>query len=446
MNFRKKISGALKVEKKNQETMKLWQRNRFGMFIHWGIYALPARHEWVKSREQISDADYQKYFDHFYPDLYDPAEWADYCKKAGMKYVVLTTKHHDGFCLWDTKLTDWKVTNTPWGKDLLRPYVDAFRAAGIRIGLYHSIIDWHHPHYTTDRTHPRRDCEEHKAGDANRDMGIYAEYLRGQVSEILTDYGEIDMIFFDFSISDPDNPGKYQKGRNEWQSEKLVKTCRELQPGILINDRLDLQEFDWGWDFTTPEQFMLRKCPVDGKGNPIPWETCQTFSGAWGYHRDENTWKSTEQLLKMLIDTVSKGGNLLLNVGPTGRGEFDYRAKDRLLGMGEWMDTHARSIYGCTQAPDDIAAPQDCRLTWNPETKRLYVHIFSWPPTGELYIEGLGGKVKYAQLLHDASEVLENPRAKWQQKWELATESTYTMKLPIRKPNCIVPVVELFLD
>src|SRR5262249_44981713 len=158
-------------------------RDRFGLFVHWGLYALPARHEWVRNRERITNEDYQKYFDHFDPDLYDPAAWARAAKQAGMRYAVLTTKHHEGFCLWDSALTDYKATNTPAGRDLVRPWVEAFRAEGLRIGFYHSLIDWHHPEFPVDFHHPQRDDEEFKAANANRDVRKYAAYLHGQVRE-----------------------------------------------------------------------------------------------------------------------------------------------------------------------------------------------------------------------------------------------------------------------
>jgi alpha-L-fucosidase len=177
----------------------------------------------------------------------------------------------------------------------------------------------------------------------------------------------------------------------------------------------------------------------------VPWETCQTFSGSWGYYRDEYTWKSVEQLVYMLIDTVSKGGNLLLNVGPTARGQFDSRALDRLAGMGKWMKQHGRSIYGCTQAPDEFPTPPDCRLTWNPETNRLYVHVLNWP-VKDLFLPGMGGKVEYAQLLNDASEIKLGKRAEWQSGWEGGASEALMLELPVRKPDAVVPVIELFLQ
>jgi len=260
------------------------------------------------------------------------------------------------------------------------------------------------------------------------------------VRELLTQFGQIDIMWFDFSYPAGGNRPEtwVGKGRDDWQSEKLLKMVRELQPHIILNDRLDLPE---GWDMKTPEQYQPREW-LRVEGQPVVWEAGQTFSGSWGYHRDEASWKSVDQLVQMLVDTVSKGGNLLLNVGPTGRGEFDERALSRLAGIGEWMKRHSRSIYGCTQAPDEFKAPQDCRLTYNPEKKRLYVHVFAWP-FKHLHLDGFAGKVEYAQLLNDASEVKmtvpphQTPGAEGR--------NTLTLELPVQKPNVTVPVIELFL-
>jgi alpha-L-fucosidase len=412
--------------------------DRFGLFIHWGLYALPARHEWVKNQEEIPDEVYEKYFRHFDPDLYEPELWAQAASQAGMKYFVVTTKHHEGFCLWDSALTDYKAPNTPAGRDLLHPMVDAFRAQDMRVGFYHSLIDWHHPDYIVDpHIGPLRNAPNRDELNEGRDQSRYAEYLHGQVRELLTQYGDVDILWFDFSYPKPDGSGK---GRDDWQSEKLLKLVRELRPNIILDDRLDLPE---GWDIKTPEQFQPRQW-VTYEGTPVVWEACQTFSGSWGYHRDEASWKSLDQLIQMLVDTVSKGGNLLLNVGPTGRGELDARALGCLQGMGEWMKRHSRSIYGCTQAPEGFATPQDCRLTYNPTTRRMYVHVFAWPFV-ELHLEGFTGKIEYAQLLNDASEVLIQDRPDWQSAFGDQSEGVTTLRLPVRKPDVTVPVVELFL-
>lgn len=388
---------------------------------------MPARHEWVKSHERMTTEAYQKYFDHFDPDLYDPEMWAKAASDAGMKYFVVTTKHHEGFCLWDSALTDYKAPNTPAGCDLLRPMVDSFRHRGMKVGFYHSLLDWHHPDYTVDRHHPMRDDEAYIGGDNERDISRYVEYLHGQVRELLTGYGKVDIMWFDFSVAPTERfPGK---GKDVWRSEQLIQMIRELQPGILINDRLQIDQ-----DIKTPEQYQPREwLRVNGK--PVVWEACQTFSGSWGYHRDESTWKSVDMLVKMLIDTVSKGGNLLLNVGPTGRGEFDERALNRLDGIGQWMKRHSRSIYGCTQAPEEFKCPQDCRYTYNPDTNRLYLHVFSWP-FKHIHLDGMAGRVKYAQLLNDASEITYTDRQ----------DGLLTLNIPVNPPGVTVPVIELFLS
>jgi alpha-L-fucosidase len=413
--------------------------DRFGLFIHWGLYTLPARHEWVKSREEIDDATYEKYFEHFDPDLYDPDVWAQAAAGAGMRYFVVTSKHHEGFCLWDSALTDYKVTRTPYGRDVLAPMVDAFRRRGLRTGFYHSLLDWHHPDYTLDQHHPMRNSAAYAAGDKQRNIDRYVEYLHGQTRELLTRFGKIDILWFDFS---PRATAQFAgKGKDVWQSEKLLRLVRELAPRVLVNDRLEIDQ-----DIKTPEQYQPREW-VRVNGKPVVWEACQTFSGSWGYHRDEESWKSVDQLVQMLVDSVSKGGNLLLNVGPTGRGELDVRALDRLAGMGEWMKRHSRAIYGCTQAPAEFTCPPDCRFTWNPETKRLYLHVFAWP-FRHIHLEGMADRVEYAQLLNDASEIRMLRRVPEEEYGAMrATRDAklLTLEVPVKKPPVTVPVIELFL-
>ncbi len=421
------------TEAQKAARMKWWTDARFGMFIHWGLYALPARHEWVKNIERMTNEQYQKYFDNFNPDLYNPKEWARMAKEAGMKYVVLTSKHHEGFCLFDSKFTDYKATNTPFGKDIIKEYVEAFRAEGLKVGFYYSLIDWHHPDYTIDRVHPQRQEYDSAYARLNKgkDMSRYREYIKNQVRELLTNYGEISIIWFDFSF-----PGKNGKGRKDWDSEGLLKLARSLQPGIIVDDRLDLKDVEGGWDFTTPEQVKVSKWP-EYNGKRIPWETCQTFSGSWGYFRDETTWKSSAQLIELLVESVSKGGNLLLNVGPTGRGTFDYRAQERLKAIGEWMKFNSRSVYGCTEAPQDIKTPDNTLLTYNPDLKRLYVHLLAYP-MGSITLQGMADRVKYIQFLHDASEIR-------YQKGEDENKNDIILQLPVLKPPVEIPVLEVYL-
>ncbi len=357
-----------------------------------------------------------------------------------MRYFVVTTKHHEGFCLWDSKLTGYKAPNTPAGRDLLEPMVNAFRERGLKVGFYHSLLDWHHPDYTTDQHHPMRDDAGYMRGDRKRKLGRYVEYLHGQTRELLSRFGKIDVMWFDFSVAPSAKfPGK---GKDVWQSEKLIRMVRRLQPGILLNDRLQIDQ-----DIKTPEQYVPREW-VRVNGKPVVWEACHTFSGSWGYHRDEANWKTVDQLVKMLVECVSKGGNLLLNVGPTGRGEFDRRALDRLAGMGEWMKRHGRAIYGCTQAPAKYPCPPDCRYTYNPSLNRLYLHLFSWP-FRHLHLEGMARHVEYAQLLDDASEVGMLKRVPEEQYGAMRkarrNPTLLTLQLPVQKPPALVPVIELFL-
>ncbi len=410
---------------------------RFGMFIHWGLYSMPARHEWVRNWERITNEGYQKYFDHFNPDLYNPREWARLAREAGMKYFVITTKHHEGFCLWDSKLTDYKATNTPCGKDLLRPMVEAFRAEGIRVGFYYSLIDWHHPEFPIDKIHPLRDDKEAREKARRRDVRKYAEYMRRQVKELLTQFGKIDILWFDFSY-----PGEDGKGHTDWESEKLIRMVRKLQPDVIVDDRLDLPGVG---DMVTPEQFQPCK-PLIKDGKPLVWEACQTFSGSWGYHRDEESWRSPEELIRTLVDCVAKGGNLLMNVGPTSRGLFDHRAVARLQAYAEWMRYHSRAIHGCTAAPEGIQCPPDCRLTYNPQTRRIYLHLFAWPYKN-VYIEGMP-PVAYAQLLHDGSEVAMRGLEAWQKdRADLCgiPASALAITLPQKPPQTAIPVVEFIL-
>jgi alpha-L-fucosidase len=421
-----------------EKRMAWWTHDRFGMFIHWGLYALPARHEWVKHNEKLTNEQYQKYFDVFNPDLFDPKAWAKSAKAAGMKYAVLTTKHHEGFCLFDSKYTDYKATNTGAKRDLVKEFVEAFRAEGIKVGFYYSLLDWHHPDYTIDEIHPQSPAggadSSYERLNKGRDMNKYRAYLRNQVRELLTNYGKIDILWLDFSF-----PGKHGKGHEDWGSVELLKMIRQLQPGIIVDNRLDLDEYSDGADFATPEQVKPSELKSDYGG--MPFETCQTFSGSWGYYRDENTWKTIHQLLTLLITSVSKGGNLILNVGPTARGVFDYRAQRALNSIGDWMQYNNKAIYGCKQAPEGFEAPAGTLLTYNPETKRLYLHLMNYPfldlyPHGLVTLHGFKDKFKYAQLLNDDSEI----------KWQVVEGTDdVTLTLPALKPNVDVPVVEMIL-
>lgn len=413
--------------------------DRLGLFVHWGLYSLGARHEWLMSRERIKQTDYERYAGYFEADLYDPVEWAAQAKRAGMKYVVLTTKHHDGFCLWDSRLTDYTSVKSACGKDLVKAFVEAVREAGLKVGFYHSLLDWHHPDFPVDGYHPRRDDADVSAQNAGRDLARYRTYLHGQVRELLTEYGKIDYLFFDFSYERTDHNEIWGgKGADAWGSEALLAMIRDLQPEIIVNDRLAVRG-----DFVTPEQYQPSTA-MEVDGVKVPWEACQTLNGSWGYFRDNYNDKSVDLLIRMLVDGVSKDGNLLLNVGPTGRGDFDDRARLVLAGMGDWMDKHSRSVYGA--GASEFVAPQDVRYTQR--GSRLYVHVFAWP-FEHLHLPGLAGKVEYAQLLNDASEI--QMREIDPDLEAFATgiggqpAGTLSLVLPVRRPDVAVPVIELFL-
>ena len=430
------------VRKSSPGNTDWFVNDRFGMFIHFGLYAMPARHEWVMSHERTPVEAYEHYFKYFNPDMFDAREWARTAKKAGMKYAVLTTRHHEGFCLFDTQYTDYKITNTPFGRDLVKEYVEAFRAEGLKVGFYYSLLDWHHPDYTIDKHHPRRDDPDAAEQNKTKNLKNYAEYMRNQVRELLTNYGKIDILWFDFSIGPSKNyPQLGGKGKNEWESEKLIALARQLQPGIMIDNRADIEQ-----DISTPEQYQVDEWPRDKKtGELLTWEACQTFSGSWGYYRDEMTWKSPQMLIEMLCKTVALGGNLLMNVGPCARGYFDKRATDALNVYAEWMKYNSRSIYGCTMAEPEFKAPNGTVLTQSADEKRLYIHLFSYPYRF-LKMDNLADRIDYAQFLHDASEIQYDIGAPVHFGEGLtSSEGSVFFKIPPVKPDVTVPVIEIFL-
>lgn len=362
-----------------------------------------------------------------------------------MRYAVITAKHHEGFCLWDSAHTDLKATNSGAGRDLLKPWAEAFRARGLRTGFYYSLLDWSHPDFVHDRHFgPWKDLppEELAVKNRGRDMHRYAGYMRDQVQELLTGYGDIDVLWFDFSYTKkPDDPRGPGKGRADWESEELLALIRRLRPGAILDDRIDLPG---AGNFASPEQFTPRTGLVrDGK--PVVWEACQTMGGWWGYQRSNAAWRSADELIRTLIDTVSKGGNLLLNVGPTARGELCPRTQERLRAIGAWMVHHGDAIHGCGAAPAEFVCPPDCRLTWNPRTRRLYVHVFAWPYQ-HLHIDGLRGKVRSARLMLDGSELPLSGLKEWQLHMAQGAgfgPDLLSVTLPVEQPATAVPVIEL---
>lgn len=416
-----------------------FDHSRLGLFVHFGLYSVAARHEWVMTRERTKVEDYERYAKFFDPDLFDARDIARRAKEAGMSYAVLTSKHHDGFCLFDTKETDYNSVNHQ-GRDFVAEWCEALRAEGLKVGIYHSLLDWHHPDYTLDFHHPRRDDPDAREQDEKqgKDFSRYRAYLHAQVRELLTNYGQIDYIFFDFSYP-WEVDGWMGKGHEDWGSVELDKMCRELQPDIIINDRLDIPG-----DLVTPEQYQPTK-PMELQGQRVRWEACQTLNGSWGYDRDNTDFKSIDMIIKMLADTVSKNGNLLLNIGPDGRGAVTAHDASVLDALKDWMRLHSASIIGA--GASEYTAPENTVYTQRGD--RLYIHVLSWP-FGHLHLPDLAGKVDFARLLCDGSELkmeVHDPN-----KEALTTEvggqpeGTLTLTLPVRPPHTPLPVIELFLN
>jgi len=393
----------METGKINERRTEWFENARFGMFIHWGLYAIPARGEWVRSFEEISNDEYQKYFDEFNPVFFDPVSWAQAAKNAGMKYAVLTAKHHDGFCLFDSELTDYKSTNTKAGRDIVREFLDAFRSEGLKVGLYYSLLDWHHDDYPAyrDPFHPMRNNKAYK--DKSYNFEKYLDYLHGQVRELCTNYGKIDIMWFDFSYG--------EMSGEKWRATKLVEMVRSLQPGIILDNRLEGSGEGHGsittsnpsfyaGDFACPEQFIPAEGITDENGNPIPWEACVTMNNNWGYCASDKAFKSPKLIIRKLVECVSKNGNLLLNVGPDANGEFPAESIYILEQIGKWMKYNLKSIYNCGKA--GYPKPEWGYFTQN--GKFLYAHIFDGN-IGALPVKGINGKVKKARLLADGSEI-----------------------------------------
>ena len=384
--------------------MEWYTQARFGMFLHWGLYSIPARGEWIRSFEKLTDEEYGKYFEEFNPVDYEPKKWAKLAKKAGMKYMVLTAKHHDGFCLFDSGYTDFKATNTKCGRDLIKEYVEAVRAEGLKVGLYYSLLDWHHedyPHFS-DGAHPMYQNPAYP--DEGRVWERYVEYLHNQVRELCTNYGKIDILWFDYSF------GEYSG--EKWGATRLVNMVRQLQPGVIIDNRLEVSGSGLGslasgnplpyhGDFVSPEQIIPQEGIRDINGNPLIWEACFTMNDSWGYNLKDKYFKPAPMLIRKLVECVSKGGNMLLNVGPDARGNFPEESVSRLKEIGKWMEKNGESIYGCGMS--DMPRPDFGRITQ--KGNKLYYHIFD-NTIGPVPLIGIEKKdVKKIRLISAGAEV-----------------------------------------
>lgn len=387
-----------------EKRVEWYQKARFGMFIHWGLYAIPARGEWVRSTEEIPEEEYLPFFDEFDPVDFQPEKWAKAAKEAGMKYAVMTAKHHDGFCLFDSKLTDFKSTNTKAGKDLIREFLEAFRKEGLKAGLYYSLLDWHHPDYPHygDWHHPMRNCEETK--DVERDFNRYLEYMHGQVKELCTEYGKLDIMWFDFSYGEMTGEA--------WKATELVNMVRSYQPDVIIDNRLEVGGEGFGsiatdnpsnfsGDFVSPEQIIPPNGLQSESGRDLVWEACITMNGHWGYCAKDKNFKPASMIIKKLVECVSKNGNMLLNVGPDAKGNIPDESLEILQGIGKWMRRNGLSVYGCKSS--GLPKPENGRITRN--GNKVYYHIME-NAIGAVPLYGIQkDKVKAMRLLSDGSEL-----------------------------------------
>jgi len=336
---------------------------------------------------------YDKFVGQFNPVKFNADEWVTLAKEAGMKYIVITSKHHDGFCLFDSKYTDYDVMSTPFQRDIMKELAEACRKQGVTICWYHSIMDWHHPDYL-----PRREWEKDRSSEG-ADFDRYVQYMKNQLQELTANYGEIGVLWFD---------GEWESTWNREYGQDLYKYVRGLQPNIIINNRVGagrsgMEGFSKGdefaGDFGTPEQ----QIPATGLSG-VDWETCMTMNNHWGYNKNDHHWKSTTDLLQKLADIASKGGNFLLNVGPTAEGLIPQPSIDRLKAMGEWMKINGESIYGTNASPFKKLAWGRCTQQAIAGGTRLYLHVFDWPETGMLVVPGIFNQPKQAYLLADPEQ------------------------------------------
>jgi alpha-L-fucosidase len=394
-----RLSAQLETKAEHDARMQWWREARFGLFIHWGLYAVPAGEwngktiygEWIRNNAHIPLAVYDKFVGQFNPVKFDAEAWVRTAKDAGMKYIVITSKHHDGFALFDSKVSDFDVMATPFHRDILKELAAACKKRGMALCFYHSIMDWHHPDYL-----PRRDWEAKDRPAAGAVFERYIRYMKAQLKELLTNYGPIGVLWFD---------GEWENTWTEADGRDLYRYVRSLQPSIIVNNRVGAsrsgmegfsQDKESAGDFGTPEQ----QIPATGLPG-VDWETCMTMNDNWGYNKADQNWKPTRQIVRMLIDIASKGGNYLLNVGPTAEGLFPQPSLDRLKEIGAWMKINGEAITGTRASPFKSLAWGRCTQKEEPGGTRLYLHVFDWPADGKLVVPGLSNAPKNVFLLAD---------------------------------------------
>jgi alpha-L-fucosidase len=420
--------------------MAWWREARFGMFIHWGLYSVPAGEwngrtnyaEWILEDAKIPVSRYEKFADEFNPTQFDANAWVKAAKDAGMKYIVITSKHHDGFGLFPSKASNWNIARTPFKRDPLKELASACKEQGMKLCFYHSIMDWHSSDYA-----PRRDYNDVAKGTP--DMDRYEAYLKAQLKELLTNYGPIGLLWFD---------GEWEPTWTNERAKRVSDYIHSIQPNVIVNNRLGkarngmagMSDGEGVGDYGTPEQTV----PAMGFGPGVDWESCMTMNDHWGYNKTDDHWKSSRELIRTLIDCASKGGNYLLNVGPTAQGTFPAASVERLKEIGSWMKVNGDGIYGTTASPFK-------KFSWGRATMKresrldgrvhpnIYLHVFDWPTNGELLVPGL------KTLPTQAYQRGNGPQVKPGVPFEL-TQDGLKLKLPVQALNPVSSTIVLAFD
>ena len=434
-------------ETSKDKRMKWWREAKFGMFIHWGDYSLLAGvykghqmrrggAEWIMNRMKIPVKEYQQYAKKFNPTKYDADAWVKMAKEAGMKYIVITAKHHDGFAMFKTKASKWNIVDaTPYGKDVLKPLAIACKKYGIKLGFYYSQAqDWNNPggaaarRVTTegwlnpDSAKIDAYTKAHNGHwDPIQTSKSMTEYINNvavpQVRELLTNYGDISVLWWDTPVDMTDE-----------YAEKL-QALLKLQPNIITNNRLKRPNFPG--DTQTPEQKIPTKEEMEGKD----WETCMTMNGTWGYKSYDHNWKSSKTLIRNLIDIASKGGNYLLNIGPKADGTFPEESIERLRDIGKWMKVNGEAIYATEASPLDSLGWGRCTMKADGDNTILYLFVFDWPADGKLIVPGLKNKIITSDLLANGSNLIAESK-----------ENNTIIKVPSAAPDSTASVIKLKVE
>jgi alpha-L-fucosidase len=433
------INQAAETPEQRDARMRWWRDARFGIFIHWGLYSIPAgtwdgkqyggASEWLINSARIDPMHWEReLIPRFNPVKFNPEAWAQLFKQSGAGYVVLTSKHHDGFCLWPTGLNDYNAMTAPAKRDLVGDLTRAVSGQGLHMGLYHSFMDWHHPDYL-----PRREWDHRPPTQAS--LEPFVGYVHAQLRDLLTRYPQVDLLWFDGEWESTWTPDLGHR------TERLVRT---LKPGLIVNNRVGpgrdgmagFTKGDTFGDYGTPEQ----EVPVQGPPG-VDWESCMTMNGSWGFHAGDHNWKSARQLIRTLCDTASKGGNFLLNVGPTAEGEIPPECVERLQTVGRWMHVNGSAIRG-TQASPFTEAPAWGRITMRevddangkPITE-LNLMVFEWPVDGRLALPRGVGTIDSAFILADGAALPVEDR-----------DGSSVLRLPPCAPDTVVSVVRVLVS